>query len=119
MFIITSKNVEWLIKKLNIKKIPFKTIELQNTYDAAIISCTFETLKNFILNEDEVYFIDRYQQPTNEIELVGYDRSLNGINHSNHAFANANGKNITIGIKENLLNIRTYWPWIKKLNCIY
>ncbi len=104
-FIISAKNIEQVIGKWNDKKIPFKLIQFRNNDDVAIINCTFETLQNFIETDEDVVFIDVNQQAKKEIELVGYDRSLNGINQSNYSFANANGKGITIGIKENLLHI--------------
>ncbi len=104
-FIISANNIEAIIDRWTNNKIPIKLIKLNIDHNVAIINSTYETLQNVIVNDADVYFVDVTQQPKNEIELVGYDRSLNGINQTNFAFANANGKNITIGIKENLLNI--------------
>lgn len=102
-FIVSAKNIETVINKWNNHKIPFKLIRY-HLDEVAVIKCSYECLQRFILPDEEIFFIDAYQLPKSEIELVGYDRSLNGINQSNYAFANANGKGITIGIKENLFN---------------
>ena len=78
----------------------FQHIQLIPTSNAAIVTCSYRTLTELIIKEEAIIFADIYQKATSEIELIGYDRSLHGIQEIDVNIPNANGANIVIGIKE-------------------
>lgn len=103
-FIITATNINRLISILREKKINFEIISVLNESQSAIIKCSTTTFYTFCLPEPELIFADKYQTPSTDLVVPGYDRSINKINLSEYLFANADGHNITIGIKENLID---------------
>ncbi len=70
-------------------------IDLLNVY------CSLNFLKDNILPLTEVYFIDEIIMARPEISAIGYERNFHGINAVDHFIQGANGRGITIGIKEN------------------
>jgi Subtilase family len=88
---------------LNAAKFDAKEVQVLSKIISAntlIIKCTQQYLFKNILPNSNVIFIDKYIAPKTEISIIGYDRSMNGINALDYEIPNANGKNIVIGIKE-------------------
>ena len=53
-----------------------------------------------ILAEPAVTFVDIRSSPVTEVGIIGYDPGFHGINEVTTLIPSANGKNITVGVKE-------------------
>ncbi len=69
--------------------------------NALVVKCTIDFIVKNVLKLPTVVFIDQYFSPSTEIGIIGYNRSFHGINTLDYLLPNVNGKNITVGIKEN------------------
>ncbi|MCG2615731.1 S8 family peptidase [Terrimonas sp. NA20] len=55
---------------------------------------------NLILQSPLITFLDIQPKPTTEIGIIGYDQGFHGINELSNLIPYANGKGITVGVKE-------------------
>ncbi len=84
-----------------------KIILLQNNTSAkvALVTTSKLFLEKNILPLSSITFIDKSYKAKPEIIALGYDRSFHGINQLDFTQPLANGKGITVGIKENRFDI--------------
>jgi len=99
-FTIVGIEHQGLMDVLNKYRLQLKDVQQIPDANAAVVSCSYATLSNLLVKEPAILFVDIYIKPRSEIELIGYDRSLHGIQEIDVAIPGANGKNISIGIKE-------------------
>ena len=100
-YIVVAKDINQLISELNNADKSIVVLQKNGLVNAVIIKATGKEIEEFILSLANVLFIDKYIEAKTEIGIIGYNRSLNGINGLDYLLPNANGKNITIGVKEN------------------
>ena len=99
-FIITGNDMEELKSVLKFKTSAIIIISTDKLSNSLVIKCKASFLRNTIAVLKEVIFIDRYIHPQTEIGIIGYSRDFNGINQLDYLIPAANGKNITVGVKE-------------------
>ncbi len=80
-------------------------IQYNEVAKSAIIFCTNTFLVDYIETLTTVIFIDEYILPKAEVAIIGYKRNLNAINQLDYSIANANGKNIVVGVKEQKMEV--------------
>ncbi len=100
-FIITAKVLDSLYAVLPKDNASIKIILKNEASGSILAQCSFGFIKKVILPLAIVLFVDEYIAPQTEVNIIGYDRSFNGINQLDYLLPNANGKNIITGIKEN------------------
>jgi Subtilase family len=98
-YIVVAKDVKQLLGQLNANSIV--VVQKNEWVNAVVIKTTSKIIEEFILPMPNTIFVDKYIEPKTEIGIIGYNRSLHGINSLDYLLPNANGKNITVGIKEN------------------
>jgi hypothetical protein len=103
-FTIVANRLEVLLQSLNGKQIPYQVINKFPATNAAVIRCNAADFSSVILNENELVFADEFISAKPDEMVIGYDRSINQLNHADYYFPNADGHGITIGIKENKIN---------------
>lgn len=95
-FIIVGDSLDIVIQKC-------RQVEIQSynkTSNALIILCSKNYLQNNIAILPQVTFIDKFIEPKTEVSIIGYKRSMHGINALDYLIPNANGKNIVVSVKE-------------------
>jgi hypothetical protein len=102
-FTIGVNDVNLFLKKWN--KNEFVILQKNPSQHALVIKCNALFFVNNIIPDSDLLYADIYTNPTTEILLIGYNRSLNKINIANEVIPAANGNGIIIGIKEKLMNI--------------
>ncbi|MBP6430728.1 MAG: S8 family serine peptidase [Ferruginibacter sp.] len=102
-YIVVAKDINQLIIQLNTLDKSIAILQKNELANAIVIKASSKVITEIILPITNVLFIDKYVEPKTEIGIIGYNRSLHGINALDYLLPNANGKNITIGIKENNL----------------
>jgi hypothetical protein len=100
-YIVVAKDINQLVNHLNTVDKSITVLQKNELANAIVIKTTGKIISELILPIPTVLFIDKYIEPKTEIGIIGYNRSLHGINTLDYLLPNANGKNITIGIKEN------------------
>jgi hypothetical protein len=68
------------------------------------LSCSFPTLKNKLINNPLVQFVNEKATPTEETSIYGFDNSVNKINTTHAYWPAINGKGISFSVKENLID---------------
>jgi hypothetical protein len=99
-FTITSGDIIALLASWNKKKLNIKIAQVHKEANAAVIACGAGYFQAYLLPDTALYFADIYIKPQTEIQLIGYNRSVNAINLAQHIIPGATGSGITIGIKE-------------------
>lgn len=99
-FIITGNDIDELRSDLRSLSGNVTIIREDKASNSLVIRCKASFIKNTIVGLKEVIFIDRYYEPQTEIGIIGYSRDLHGINQLDYLIPAANGKNITVGVKE-------------------
>ena len=99
-FILMANDIDKLITVLKARKNDVAIIQINKPSNSLVITCRTSVLKKTIVVLSEVIFIDRYVEPHTEIGIIGYSRDLHGINRLDYTIPTANGKNITVGVKE-------------------
>jgi Subtilase family len=99
-FIITTHDIDALESILKNKPNDVTITGINKPSNSLLIKCTAPYLKNNIAALKEVIFIDRRMEPKTEIGIIGYSRDFHGINQLDYLIPAANGKNITVGVKE-------------------
>jgi hypothetical protein len=99
-FVITGNDIDALQSALKNQSKNVTIISINNSANSLVIKCNASFIKNRIANLNEVIFIDRYYEPHTEISIIGYSRNFHGINQLDYLLPAANGKNITVGVKE-------------------
>jgi Subtilase family/Secretion system C-terminal sorting domain len=102
-FTIIVNDLNTFLNKWN--KNEFAVIQNIANQNALVIKCNARFFANNIIPDNDVLYADVYIRPTTEIQLIGYNRSLNKINLANESIPNANGNGIIIGIKEKLMDV--------------
>ncbi|MET0466155.1 MAG: S8 family peptidase [Chitinophagaceae bacterium] len=74
-------------------------IKIDSISKAVLFNGAAEDL-NLILQSPLVTFIDKQPDPSTEIGIIGYDPGFHGINELNNLIPFANGREITVGVKE-------------------
>lgn len=97
-FTITAANINALLNNYSSENL--KLLHLYKDQNAAVIICTPAYFLKHVLPDSNVLFADIYFTPKTEIQVIGYNRSLNAINYTNANIPGATGNDITIGIKE-------------------
>jgi Subtilase family/Secretion system C-terminal sorting domain len=103
-YTICVNDVNTFLKKWESQKVNFSILQKIVHQNVLVLKCKVNFLKT-LLEDENVYYVDLYTKPTTEIQLIGYNRSLNKINIANASIPNANGKGIVIGIKEKQMDI--------------
>jgi hypothetical protein len=72
--------------------------------DKASASIRIKNVTSAVLKEivalPEVVFVDRQQKPVTEIGIIGYNRGINVLSALDYNIPGANGRGITVGVKE-------------------
>ncbi len=102
-FTIAVSDVTTFLNRWN--KNEFTVIQNITKQNALVIKCNVRFFVNNIIADNDVLYADIYIKPTTEIQLIGYNRSLNKINLANETIPNANGNGIVIGIKEKKMDV--------------
>lgn len=102
-FTISVTDVTQFLNKWN--RNDFEMVQSIPSQNALVIKCNARFFANNIIPDNEVLYADIYVNPSTEIQLIGYNRSLNKINLTNEIMPAANGNGIIIGIKEKLMDI--------------
>jgi hypothetical protein len=95
-FIVVGEELENVFTKYKALKI----IGYNKPNNAAIVKCTKNYVQNNIATLPQVTFIDNYVEPKTEVSIIGYKRSMHGINALDYNIPTANGKNIVVSVKE-------------------
>ena len=104
-FIISSPNIDTLLSLPEFKKeIGVHIISVNRPSHSIIIKANTALIKNKLLSLKEITFIDVREAPHEEIKIIGYDRSFDGINAVDYLMPDANGKNIVAGVKEQTMD---------------
>ena len=99
-FIITADEIDALQAVLKSHAAQIKITSINIPSNSIVIKCRPSFIKNTIVALNEVIFIDSYIAPQTEIGIIGYSRDFHGINQLDYLIPAANGKNITVGVKE-------------------
>lgn len=99
-FILTGNDADELQAALKAWPDNITITGINKPSNSIVIKCKLSFIKNTIPNLNQVIFIDRYYQPHTEIGIIGYGRDFHGINQLDYLLTGANGKNITVGVKE-------------------
>ncbi|MFM6925814.1 MAG: S8 family serine peptidase [Ferruginibacter sp.] len=99
-FIIAGINIDELQAALKSQTNNLTINSVNKASNSLVIECKASFIKNNIINLREVTFIDRYYTPHTEIGIIGYSRDFHGISQLDYLLPAANGKNITVGVKE-------------------
>lgn len=67
---------------------------------SAIIKTSLARLKQLLLPDPNIIFIDKKFVPATEVGIIGYDRSFHGINAIDYSLPGVNGTGIVVGVKE-------------------
>lgn len=81
----------------------FKGLQVEATDPSSrsvIVACSNALIRDSIAALAAITFIDIQQKAQTEIGIIGYDRSYHGINAVDYLIPGANGKNRTVGVKE-------------------
>jgi hypothetical protein len=97
-FIVTGTSLTEVINLLETQNI--RVLQKDSSSASAVIQCTPTLISRYLLNQQQIIFIDFYISPSSEINAVGYKRFTNNISLLDYKIAKANGKNIVVGIKE-------------------
>ncbi len=74
-------------------------IKIDSISKAVLFNAAAKDL-DLILANPLVTFLDIQSNPTTEIGIIGYDQGFHGINELANLIPSANGKRITVGVKE-------------------
>lgn len=99
-FIITAKDSTSLTYLLENTPAAVNIITVNAASNSLVIECSADLVKQQFINSFYIIFIDVKAAPHNEINIVGYDRSFDGINAVDYLLTGANGKDIVVGVKE-------------------
>ena len=99
-FILTAYDINELLPVLKARSNEMTVTTINRPSNSVVIKCRSSFIKNTIANLKEVIFIDRHYEPKTEIGIIGYSRDFNGINQLDYLMPGANGKNITVAVKE-------------------
>lgn len=104
-WVIAARSLPQLLPVLkNNKQVQLLTTDLPA--QSAVIRCTETFLIETIVPHPELVFVSTHIPPSTETSIIGYDRSMHGINQLDYAVAGANGKNIVVGVKEKSMDSR-------------
>lgn len=99
-FIITGNDINELQSVIKNRSNNVTIIREDKASSSMLVKCKVSFMKNTIAALKEVIFIDRYYEAQTEIAIIGYSRDFHGINQLDYLIPAANGKNITVGVKE-------------------
>ena len=99
-YVITSQDIDQLQSVLKTLSKNIVITRINKPSQSLILKCNASLIRNTIVSLNEVIFIDRYVEPHAEIGIIGYSREFHGINQLDYLLPAANGKNITVGVKE-------------------
>ena len=98
VFTITAADINLFLNDNSTEN--YKLLHLYKEQNTAVLNCTSGYFLMHVLPDSNVFFADIYFTPQSEIQVIGYNRSLNTINYTHTSIPGATGNNITIGIKE-------------------
>lgn len=99
-YILSALNSGELLTLLENLTDKVSVISVDRPSHSVLISADGKTVMEKLLPAKEVIFIDIWEKAHTETGIIGYNRSFHGINAVDYSIAGANGKNITIGVKE-------------------
>lgn len=102
-FIVVAADMEMLLTAL--KKLNIEIIQANRPANSVVAVCKPAVVKSSIATLKEVIFIDTYAEPKTEIGIIGYSRDFHGISQLDYLLPAANGKNITVGVKEQKMEV--------------
>jgi hypothetical protein len=100
-YIVVAKDINQLLGQLSIADKSISVLQKNELANAVVIKTTSKIIEELILPMPNVIFIDKYVEAKTEVGIIGYNRSLHGINSLDYLLPDVNGKNITVGVKEN------------------
>ena len=114
-YIITGLNIDELHKILQEAHKEIEVIKINRPSHSLVIKTTAEYIAAKLLTLKEIVFVDVAVEPRPEIRIIGYDRSLHGINAVDYLIRGANGKNIVAGVKEQKMDENDIDLWKRVL----
>ncbi len=102
-YIVSGTDTDTLLTALKQIQNHIIIVDVNRPSHSVIIKTTVDFFKTAVLPLPQIIFADIKLQPHTEINIIGYDRSFNGINVLDFTVPGANGKNITVGVKEQLM----------------
>ena len=104
LYTISADNISDVLSSLIQKKIVFELISVFKETNSAVIRCNASVFFSSIIPNPHILFADVYIKPSTDLMVSGYYRHINKINEADNYFPGANGKGITIGIKERMMD---------------
>ncbi len=104
-FTISVTDLNLFLNKWNKNGNDFVILQSILLQHALVIKCNTRFFINNLIPDSDLLYADIFTNPTPEIQLIGYNRSLNKINLANEAIPSANGNGIIIGIKEKQMDV--------------
>ena len=99
-YILTGNDTEQLQAVLHTFSKNITITSINKPSVSFVVICKTSFLKNTIAALPEVIFIDQPAEPHTEIGIIGYRRDFHGINQLDYLIPQANGRHITVGVKE-------------------
>ena len=100
-FYIQSDDIQGIKKIISRQAKPVTTVVYEYG-DLLQLRTNYEFIANEILTNEHVHFIDMIAQPPKEeVNLAGFDNSLNKVNLLHYTYPAMDGKNTVVSVKEN------------------
>lgn len=114
-FIISGQDIDLLLPVLPVKSNEFSIVRVNRPTHSVIVRSKLDYITSNLLPLQEVTFIDLYNKPNPEANIIGYNRSFHGINAIDHLLPGATGKNIVAGVKEQRMDENDIDLWKRVL----
>jgi hypothetical protein len=114
-FILTAVNIDALLRVLKEKHKALNILYVNRPSRSLVVRSTAAFIETQLLGLKEVIFVDVAAEARPEIRIIGYDRTLHGINALDYMMPGANGKNIVAGVKEQKMDENDMDLWKRVL----
>jgi len=103
-YIVTGIHLDSLIEVLKKMTNNLNILAVDKLSKTVVVNSTVKFVNDHLLPLKEIIFVDIRKDPHSEINIIGYNRSFHGINAVDYSIPNANGKNVTVGVKEQTMD---------------
>lgn len=97
---IGTYNMPELLSALEAYKPRLKIMSMDKASASVRITHVTGAVLKEVLALPEVVFVDRQEKPATEIAIIGYNRGVNVLSTLDYDIPGANGRGITVGVKE-------------------
>lgn len=113
--ILSSMSFDSLFLKLSALNSLVQIVSIDRPSHSIVVQLKSPSGGNLLKGLKEVIFLDLVLKAQPEIGIIGYDRSFHGINAVEYMIPGANGKNITVGVKEQRMEVNDLDLWKRVL----